>query len=170
MKKKLLLLLFGLVGLNMFLLAQPQRDDKKKQEFEAFKEKRFAYISKEMNLSKEESDAFWPLCNELQEKKFELNRQLMKAMREFNKAEKDGKTHSESEYKKLVAFCADTKVKESQLEREYYTDKFPKVISDAKIFIYLKAEQQFARQMLGQWDKGDRPGANRKEDKPRDKK
>jgi uncharacterized protein YifE (UPF0438 family) len=143
----------------MFLLAQPQ-DDKKKQEFEEFKEKRIAFITQAMDLSKEEANAFWPLCNELHEKKFELNQQLMKAMREFNKIEKSGKKHSESEYKKFVEFCADTRIKEAQLEREYYTEKFSKVIPVEKIFLYLKAEQKFARLMLE-----DRQGDKKEKDK-----
>ncbi|MDR3220151.1 MAG: hypothetical protein LBU22_14465 [Dysgonamonadaceae bacterium] len=147
-KKKLILLFFGLVGMNVFLFAQ--QDDKRKQEFEQFKEKRVAFITKAMNLNNEDAKDFWPLCDELQGKKFELNRIVRKAMYEYNQAKKEGKHYAESEYKKLIELCADSKQKEVQLEYEYYTVKFPKVISAEKIFLYIQAEQQFARQILEQ--------------------
>jgi Spy/CpxP family protein refolding chaperone len=154
MKRKLLLLIFfGVVGMNMFLFAH---DDKKKAEFEEFKEKRIAFISKAMNLTADEAKAFWPLCNELQEKKFKVNQQLRNALREFGKAEKEGKSHTEEDYEKLVNLFAEAKVKEAKLEQEYI-DKFSDVISAEKIFCYQRAEQQFAREMLEQRGKKKEP-------------
>lgn len=147
-----MLLFFGLVGMNVFLFAQ--QEDKRRQEFEKFKEKREAFITKAMNLNTEEAKDFWPLCDELQGKKFELNRQVRKAMHEYNQAKKEGKHYAESEYKKLIELCANIRQKEVQLEQEYYTVKFPKVISAEKIFLYIQAEQQFARQILEQRERG----------------
>lgn len=148
--------MFIFAGINLLLFAQ--QDDKRKQAFEEFKEKRIAFITKAMDLSNEEAKVFWPLCNELEAKKFELNRQLMKAMRDFNQHKKE-ENHSESECKDFVNLCADTKIKEAKLEQEYYTVKFPKVIPAKKIVLYIFAEQQFARQMLDQYptERGPRP-------------
>jgi hypothetical protein len=161
-KKIILLFLFGCISTHLLLFAQ-QQDEKRKQAFDEFKEKRVAFITKAMDLSNEEAKVFWPLCNELETKKFELNRQLMKAMRDFNQPPKEGETHSEIEYKNFVDFCADIRVKEAKLEQEYYTIKFAKVIPAKKIVSYIFAEQQFARQMLEQ--RGPRP-ENRPENRP----
>jgi hypothetical protein len=157
-KKLIVLLLFGFIGINAVLFAQ--QDGKKQQKFEEFKEKRVAFITKAMGLNVEEAKTFWPLCNELLEKKFEVNRKMMKAMREF----KQTKNHSESEYKKFVEFCAGCRVEEVKLEREYYTIQFPKVISFEKIFLYIQAEQQFARKILD--ERGDRPDDRPVKDRP----
>ena len=147
MKKKGIFLLLLLVSTNLFLFAQ--RDDKRREEFEQFKEKRVAFITKAMALNTEEANAFWPLYNELQEKKFELNQQLRKAVYEFMKSVKTGKVHTASEYKDMVDLTAQFKINDAKLEEEYIT-KFSKVISYEKIFRYQQAELQFARQMLKQ--------------------
>ena len=148
MKKKLiLLLLLGLTNVNCFLFAQ--RDEKRKAEFEEFKEKRVAFITQAMDLNADEAKAFWPLYNELQEKKFELNQHLRKILSEFKKSKKEGKTHTENEYKEIVNLCTQSKINEGKLDEEYIT-KFTKVISFEKIYRYQQAELQFARQMLNQ--------------------
>ena len=147
MKKKGILLLSVLLSTNLFLFAQ--NDDRRRAEFEQFKEKRIEFITKAMALTPEEANVFWPLNNELQEKKFELNQQLRKVVFEFMKSEKEGKTHSESEYKDMAALTAQFKIDDAKLEEEYIA-KFAKVISYEKVFRYQQAELQFARQMLRQ--------------------
>jgi hypothetical protein len=144
-KKWLLVLLFSFTGLNFLLFAQ--QNDKKKAEFESFKKKRITFITNAMNLTDNEAKAFWPLCNELQEKKFALNQQLRKSVREFAKAKKENKTHSEEKYSALVKLVIDVKMQEAQLDKEYVA-KFSEIISAQKIFLYLEAERQFAREMM----------------------
>lgn len=146
-KKRIFLILLGVTTMNLFLFAQ--RSEKKRAEFEELKEKRVAFITQAMELNGDEAKAFWPLYNELQEKKFELNQQLRKTIFEFIGREKDKKTHTESEYKDIVNLCTQFKVKEAKLDEEYIA-KFTKVISYEKIFRYQQAELQFARQMLNQ--------------------
>jgi len=148
MKKKwIILFLIGLTNSHLLLFAQ--RSDRRRAEFEEFKEKRVAFISKAMDLNAEQSKAFWPLYNELQEKKFQLNQELRRAIFRFTGNERDRKKHTESEYKEIVNLYTQIKVKETKLDEEYVL-KFTKIISYEKIFRYQQAEQQFARQMLDQ--------------------
>jgi len=148
MKKKwIFFLLFGLINSNLFLFAQ--RDERKRAEFEEFKEKRVAFITKAMELTVDEAKAFWSLDNELQTKKFELNQQMKKALFEFKGSEKDRKKHTEAEYKEFVNLYTQFRIKEAKLDEEYVA-KFATIISYEKIFQYQQAEQQFARQMLNQ--------------------
>ena len=148
MKKKLIfILLFGLISSNLFLFAQ--RDERRRAEFEELNKKRVAFITKAMELTSDESKAFWPLYDELQVKKFELNRQLRRAMSEFRGNERDRKKHTEKEFKDIVNLSLKFRADEMKLDEEYVA-KFEKIISYEKIFKYLQAEQQFARQMLNQ--------------------
>jgi Spy/CpxP family protein refolding chaperone len=144
-KRLLLVLLFSFTGLNFLLFAQ--QNDKKKAEFESFKKRRIAFITKAMDLTADEAKVFWPLCNELQEKKFALNQQARKSVREFSKARKEDKTYSEEEYSALVKLIINLKMQEAQLDKEY-TAKFSEIISAQKVFLYLEAERQFAREMM----------------------
>lgn len=146
MQKKLVLLvlLLNFVQINMFLYAQ---DDKKKAEFEAFKMKRIAFITRAMKLTDNEAKVFWPVCNELQEKKFVLNQQIRKKQRTFVREENEGKKHSQEEYLALVKMVLDAKIQEAKLDREYL-EKFSEVIPAEKIYLYQEAERQFAREIL----------------------
>jgi hypothetical protein len=140
-------LLFSFTGLNFFLFAQ---NDKKKAEFESFKKRRIVFITKAMKLTNDEAKVFWPLCNELQEKKIVLNQKVRKSMREFVKAaEEEGKTHSEEEYSALVKLIVDAEVQETKLDKEYI-DKFFEVIPAKKVFLYLEAERQFTREIASE--------------------
>jgi len=158
-KKWILLLLLGLINSNLLLFAQSSRDEKRKAEFEEFKEKRVAFISKALDLSTDEAKVFWPLYNELQDKKFELSQQQKKALFEFRGSEKARKTHTEAEYKDFLNQMIQFKKQEIKLDEEYI-ENFSKIISYEKIFRYQQAELQFARQMLNQ--RNERESANNK--------
>ena len=148
MKKKwILLFVLLLTASNMLLFAQ--RNERRRADFEELKEKRVAFLTKAMDLSTKEAEVFWPLYNELQEKKIELNLQIRRALRPFFESRRDGKKNTEAEYKEIVNLFAKFKVKEAKLEEDYILI-FSKVISYEKIFKYQHAEQQFARQLLDQ--------------------
>lgn len=152
MNHKIFLLIgFFLFSVALGISAQEKggrADSQKKADFEEFKAKRVEYISKEMGLTQTESQAFWPLCNELQEKKFELNRSMRGELRAIHKDLKAGKTVSEADYDKVINLNFDTKIKEAELEKTYY-EKFRKILSADKVFKYQRAEQKFARKMFG---------------------
>jgi hypothetical protein len=155
MKYKRLFFMVALfvAGLNVALYAQqrgPQdgRGRGSKEDFEAFKQKRVAFITKAMELTDDEAKEFWPVSNELQEKKFHLNRGLMRRMREFNSQ----KEHTEAEYRQFVDFCNEQRTKEAQLDKEY-SEKFFAILSAKKVYLYWQAEQQFARKMLEERNK-----------------
>lgn len=145
-KKRIsLLLLFcmALIAPNLFA----QNDAARKERFEKFKAEREAFITKEMDLTKEEAKAFWPLCDELQMKKFEAGKELREESRKMRQARKEGKTITEAEYKKLVQLSVEARLKEAQLDREYI-EKFLQVISAEKVYRYQNAEQEFARKSM----------------------
>jgi Spy/CpxP family protein refolding chaperone len=147
MKKGLILaVLFCFTSVNFALFAQ-QNDEKRKENFEKFKVQRKEYISKAMKLTEDESKLFWPLCDELQVKKFELNKTLREEMHKVRQAKKEGKTTSEADYKKIVELSASVKVKDAQLEEEY-VNKFLKILPAEKVLSYQRAEQQFAKEIF----------------------
>jgi len=140
-----LVVLFCFMSMNFVLLAQ--KNEKRKESFEKFKIERKEFISKAMKLTEDESKVFWPLCDEFQMKKFELNKALREEINKIHQAKKDKKTISEVDYKKVIQLRASIKVKESQLEEEYM-NKFLNVLSAEKVFIYQRTEQQFAGEVV----------------------
>jgi hypothetical protein len=147
MKKNLaVVILFCLASMNVVLFAQPN-DEKKKEDFEKFKAQRKAYISQIMDLTEAEADVFWPVCDEFQGKRFELNKPLRAEIRKVRQAKKEKKKVSEADYKKIVELSASVKVKEAQLEEEYIK-KFLEILPSEKVYSYQQAEQQFAKQVF----------------------
>ncbi len=151
MKRNLFLLIFLL---SLSLTFAQDNKDRRKEEFEKFKAKRIEYISKEMNLTPEQSKAFWPICNELQQKKFQLNRTVREEGRKIFQKEKAGTKPTLDDYERLIELSADAKIKEAELDKEYI-EKFKAVVSAEQIFKYQRAELHFAREFF---DK-DRPQA-----------
>ena len=114
---------------------------------ETFQAKRSAYITAEVGLTPDEAASFIPLCNELQEKMFELGRECRKLSKEL----KQNPEASDAEYTKTIDVCVDVNLKQAQLEKEYY-NKFKEILSPKKLYKYRRAELKFAREFM----KGDK--------------
>ncbi|MDH8702551.1 hypothetical protein M2138_001917 [Dysgonomonadaceae bacterium PH5-43] len=147
--KRLILLTVILLSLSAnAIFAQQRHDDKgRKERFEAFQKSRMDFITKKMKLTESESEAFWPLCNELQMKKFEINKPLRNAIGEIHKKQREKKEIAEVDYKKIIQLTTEIRIKEAELEQEYQ-NKFMEVIPAAKVFLYQNAEQEFGKQMM----------------------
>lgn len=110
---------------------------------EAFESKKNAFITAEMKLTPEEAAAFIPLCNELQQKKFEVSQKCRDKKRDICKK----KNASSDEYNQAMDECLESRIKEAELEKEYY-DKFRKVLTPEKLFKYKEAEMKFAKMFM----------------------
>lgn len=116
---------------------------------EAFLAKRNAFITAEVGLTPDEAAVFIPLCNELQEKMFEAGRECRKLSRDL----RHNKNAQDVDYLKAIDECVKVRMKEAQLEKEYY-EKFKKILSLQKLYKYRRAEFKFAREfMKGPGDK-----------------
>ena len=131
-----------------FTYAQQRTDaNNRRAEFENFKARREAYITKEVNLTAEEATVFWPICNELMEKKYELNRNNRRDMRAIYTAIRNGEKVSDADYNQIITINAEIKIKEAELDKEYLI-RLRKVLPAEKVFKYQRAEQRFAREMI----------------------
>ena len=110
---------------------------------EAFLAKRNAYITAEVGLTPEEAEQFIPLCNELRQKLFEVGRECRKFSKKVRRSEKV----SDADYTKAIDDCLDVRIKEAQIEKEYY-EKFKKILSPEKLYKYRDAEFKFARNFM----------------------
>ncbi len=154
MKRKILISLLMCFSIVSILSAQDnQKENKRKADFEKFRAQRVAFITERVQFTPEEAEAFWPLCNELQEKKFQLN----KPLRDERRAQRNSKQElTDADYLKIIDTNADIKIKEAELDKEYL-EKFKKILSPKKIFKYQRAEEEFMRQLFAPGgERGDR--------------
>ena len=100
------------------------------------------FFTKNAELTQAEADAFFPIYNELQQKKRELNREIRIIMRQ-----EPGTQVSEEQSLKAIDAKADVNIKIANLEKEYL-QKFKQVLPASKILKIQNAEEQFNSQIL----------------------
>ena len=95
---------------------------------EVYYAKRNAFITADFGLTPQEAAEFIPLCNELQEKLFEVVCECRKLTREL-KQEKEG---TDADYLKTIDECVTVNMKHAQLEQDYY-ENFKKILAPQHI-------------------------------------
>ena len=147
-------LIFGLLLSAAAVMAQPKMGDraeleKKKEKIEAIK---VAYISEELELTVAESQAFWPVYNELQSKEQELRE---KQRANFMSLKKDEEI-SEKELETMIYKMSDIHIAIEEL-RKSYLDDFIDLLGAKKTLQLMKAEKEFGRRMIERMKGKDRP-------------
>jgi hypothetical protein len=99
---------------------------------------RKAIVAKNMELSEEQSDAFWPVYNEFQEAKRDVSDRRVKLIQEY--AEKYG-TLSEDHAIKMLKEMLDIGEDELEVQKEFVR-KFEKVLPAMKVFRYYQIESK----------------------------
>ena len=119
--------------------AQKQNKSCTEEEFRAQKQ---AYLSEQAGLTEEEEAQFFPLYFELQALKKEINRKTWDKAREG----KDPQT-TEEKYEEILNSFIETEEQNVKLDKEYLK-KYQSVLSNKKIYMILRAEIKFNRNML----------------------
>ena len=101
-----------------------------------------AFFTERAGLTEDEANAFFPLYNELQQKKRDLNREIRRIMREAA-----GPEATQEQSLKAIDAQAETNIKIAELEKEYL-QKFKEVLPATKILKVQNAEEQFNSQIL----------------------
>ena len=102
---------------------------------------RIAFITNELNLSPSESQAFWPVFNEMKDKE--------KAIRMEMKPDKPVDELSEQEANAVLDQQLRLMEKETAIRREY-TDRFRKILPATKVLKLQHAEGEFRRQLVNE--------------------
>lgn len=137
MKKYPLFLILTLLCISV--QAQKQNKPCSEEEFRAQKQ---AYLAEQAGMTEEEAAQFFPIYFELQALKKEINQKAWKAA----KKGKDPQT-TEAEYEAILNGFVDAEVQNHELDKKYLK-KYQSVLSNKKIYMLLRAEIKFNRNML----------------------
>lgn len=118
---------------GFFASAQTQR--------EKIEELRAAFLSKKLEFSKEESEKFWPVYNEYQDKLLALKKQVRQAYRKLPA------NYDEKEAEELLALENKSKLAEAELAK-LYNDKLKALIGAKKMVKLHLAEEEFKREVI----------------------
>jgi hypothetical protein len=133
----------AVVLLNHFAVAQEEKEPTQKFDKQSFQARRNAYITAEAGLTPDEAANFIPLDNELKQKQFDAGRECRKLNRESRAKEK----LSDEAYLKLIDCSLETRLKEAQLEKDYY-EQFKRILPPSKLYKYLQADFKFMREFM----------------------
>ena len=116
--------------------------NKSKYSKSEFRAKKQAYMADKAGLTKEESEKFFTLYFEFQDKKKEINKDAWGTAKKGIKPDT-----TDQEYKEIIDNFFTDQEAIAKLEREYI-EKYRKVLSDKKIYMLYWAEIKFSRNML----------------------
>ena len=154
--KKLIFTLGFLSFLILGLSAQDARSNETREEArKRIDASKVAYITTYLNLSSEESAVFWPLYNAYQTEMREIrgDRSKRKKIADLNETEASIR---------LEQYLS--RSKQMNALTNQHVEKFRTVLSDKKVLMLLKAENDFKKQMVKRY--ADRKGE--RDDKIRD--
>ncbi|RAJ16888.1 sensor of ECF-type sigma factor [Olleya aquimaris] len=134
MKKHIITLLILLISFGA--VAQ---NDKQREKLKALK---VAHITEQLDLTKKEAQAFWPIYNAHEEKINTLRKESFDKRKEINVDEL-----SESEAKKMLLNMLNIEKQKQELENKYVNDLLA-VLPATKIISLFKAERSFKRKMI----------------------
>jgi len=149
MKRYTLLLILSLMITGLCA----QDNDQRRQRWEEMKAARAIYYTERIGLTSEESKLFWPLYNELEEKRGKLHRVISA---QFKNAKRDSNGQKIIDYTKATDAMVNTHLQEAMLEKNYHM-RFKRILSPEKLFRYYGAEREWANKLLKDIEKrGDR--------------
>ena len=121
------------------ILAQSQ------EQIEKFNEERKAYFTEKLELTDQESKAFWPIYDDFLNRKMKL---VDDERTTWTYAHKNADNLSDDEILETLDKAYNLKEKQLELEREYYQDKFLKALPAKKVLKLGKVEWDFRRHLL----------------------
>ncbi len=141
MKRIALFIVIILIGSNSF---SQEKGDRNKRDFEKFKAQKISYMTDKMELTPKEAQAFWPIYNEFDEKRWALHerrRNIEKKIRDNYQDLKD------TDFQKINQEMVNIAKNEAKLMEEYNA-QFIKALPVKKVILIAPVENDFRFMMI----------------------
>lgn len=120
---------------------QPDRD----QWMTEMRQYKRAYFAKELGLSREQQNKFFPVYEEMDDRIFKINEDV----RLMEKRVADLSNPTDLEYQKATEAMYDAKTQEAAIENEY-AGKYKEILTPKQLFRLKAVERQFNRELMKQ--------------------
>jgi len=144
------LILIGMLSIFTFtvIVAQERRGPSPEM-FEKIKAEKISFFTSKLDLTSAEAQAFWPVYNEFEKKRFDIQRQI----HEFERMPDDKITSlSESEIEKMTSNYIGSFEKEALLLKEY-NKQFLKILPKKKVLMMYRTENEFRSHLIREYRK-----------------
>lgn len=141
-----------------FSAASAQGDKGGKPEWqERMKAEKVAFLTTEMDLTPEESAAFWPIYNSFSEKKANVFKRIIKTYNQLDECVNSGKSEKEiaAALKDYLDACSAQKDIDTKAAQQYQ-----KVVSVEKVAKLFVGEEKFRRRQIHRLHQQNQPNRN----------
>ena len=143
------LITYALPGMAQDKPDKERMEKHRKEMAEKIKVSKIAFITEELSLTPEEAEKFWPVYNEMEQKREESTKKIMER---FRKPEEQTEMTDE---KALEMMDARFKQEKDLLElKTKYHQKFLDILSPVKVLKLYEAEDRFRRQLMDRMGRG----------------
>lgn len=146
MKTKLLMLVLAVFTMGIVTAQEKKTDSDKASKKEELEAQKVAFITTKLELTTDESKAFWPVYNEKEREEKEVRKKIHENMKEG----KDMDDMTDEEVKKMMEDILTLKKEHLEIE-EKYNKKFQEVIPVKKVAKLYMAERKFNEEVLRAW-------------------
>lgn len=144
MMRKILMLMV-VIGAAIGAAAQSPRTADRSQWMNELKQYKRAYFSRELGLSREQEQQFFPLYEQMEDE----TRQIEEETRAMERRVAEAEDATDLEYSKAAEALFDSKVKQAEVERGYM-DKYIPILTKKQLFLLKSVERQFSRDLVKQ--------------------
>jgi hypothetical protein len=107
---------------------------------------KIGFFTKKLNLTSEEAEKFWPIYNDYQAQRNQIQLEKLKLNRNFNQ---NGSSLSDNQLEDIADKYVDCLVQESNLAVAFH-GKLKEVLPPVKVIRYYQAENQYKVQLLNE--------------------
>ncbi|WP_340113805.1 hypothetical protein [Maribellus mangrovi] len=140
--------IFAFIIFNLFLVSQNNtwaQDNKEHEDrWEKYRSEKVAFLTNKLDLTPHEAEIFWPVYNELDKARSEVQRDRRGLERQVRDATEQ---LSNKEATKLTREYASNLEKEAALNTKY-NEKFLEILPPQKVLLLYKAEGEFRMYMF----------------------
>lgn len=130
--------------------AQNNKANNRAKWLKEVREYKYDKLIEETEMTKAQQNEFFPLYRAMEQEIYQANVEARQMESKITNSKNDV---SDAEYEKAANALAEVKSREAQIELEYY-HKFEKILSKKQLFKLKRAENRFARDMLGHYKRG----------------
>ena len=121
----------------------------RKEWFRQMRQFKHKFLIKELSLTQQQQNEFFPVYDSMQDEIEKLQRTTMQACRKVSRAKK---AVSDAEYLHAARQATEQKAREGAIE-ELYFDKFTQILTPEQMFRLHSAERKFTREIMRQHNK-----------------
>ncbi len=147
---KKLILISCLTFLSFGFLSAQEKHGPDPEMFEKIKAEKISFFTSKLDLTPTEAQAFWPVYNEFEKKRFDIQRQI----HEFERMpDEKFASLSDSEIEKLTDKYVDSYEQQASLLKEY-NKQFQKILPRKKVLLMYRTENEFRSHLIREYKRG----------------